>query len=339
MTVNDLLDPNYWAQNPDLLMLALPAAAGLLLVVIALLVGDGSSDRKSRRIKRVQNVNRPESVAEKVISIRKKNQDSSIPFIDRFIKKALPRPEVLRNRLARTGLKLNLATYIAINIVLGGLAAAGSLATVLVPNVAAPLIGVFVGIGVPHLAISFFIARRTKNFIAKFPEAIDLMVRGLKSGLPIGESVKAAGEEIPDPVGMELKEITDSVRIGKKLEDAMNEAGKRLDIQEFSFMTVAMSIQSETGGNLAETLQNLSDVLRRRRQLVMKIKALSSEAKASSYIIGSLPFIMAFMIYLTNNAYLMPLIDDPRGNFMVFLGFCCYLVGIGVMYKMVKFEI
>src|SRR3546814_3784395 len=116
------------------------------------------------------------------------------------------------------------------------------------------------------------------------------MVRGLRSGLPITESIRAAGQEIVDPVGIELRRITDAVRLGAKLEEALWDCSLRLDIQEFNFFTVALAIQSETGGNLAETLANLSDVLRRRRQLKLKIKALSSEAKASAYIIGSLPF-------------------------------------------------
>jgi tight adherence protein B len=187
--------------------------------------------------------------------------------------------------------------------------------------------------------VGFLVARRRNRFIAYFPEAIDLMVRGLRSGLPITESIRTAGDEIPDPVGNELRRITDSIRLGAKLDEALWDTSKRLNIQEFNFFTVALSIQSETGGNLAETLANLSDVLRRRRQLKLKIKALSSEAKASAYIIGSLPFIMALLIFLVNPGYLDDLWIDPRGMFLVFIGFCSFAIGIAVMYKMVKFEI
>jgi tight adherence protein B len=127
--------------------------------------------------------------------------------------------------------------------------------------------------------------------------------------------------------------------MGKKMEDAMMETGARLDMQEFNFMTVAMSIQAETGGNLAETLTNLSDVLRKRRMLKLKIKALSSEAKTSAYIIGSLPFIMAVLIHLTNENYLQPLWLDPRGHLAVMAGLLWFAMGAGVMYKMVRFEV
>ena len=129
------------------------------------------------------------------------------------------------------------------------------------------------------------------------------------------------------------------MRLGAKLDEALWDCSRRLNIQEFNFFTVALAIQSETGGNLAETLANLSDVLRRRRQLKLKIKALSSEAKASAYIIGSLPFIMALLIFVVNPSYIADLWIDPRGMFMVFIGFVSFALGIGVMYKMVKFEI
>ena len=177
------------------------------------------------------------------------------------------------------------------------------------------------------------------KFINNFPEAIELMVRGIKSGLPIGESIKIVSEELPDPIGTEFAQINDQVRIGKKLEEAMEEAGRRLNLQEFNFMTVAMAIQAETGGNLAETLGNLGNVLRKRRQLKLKIKALSSEAKASAYIIGSLPFIMTGLIHLTNEGYLAPLWNDPRGHMSIAGGLLWFAMGIGIMYKMVKFEI
>jgi tight adherence protein B len=207
------------------------------------------------------------------------------------------------------------------------------------PLLLSALAGLLMMILIPHAVVGFLVRRRRNKFIANFPEAIDLMVRGLRSGLPITESIRTAGAEIVAPVGTELQNVTDSVRLGAKLEEALWETSRRLDIQEFNFFTIALAIQSETGGNLAETLANLSDVLRRRRQLKLKIKALSSEAKASAYIIGSLPFIMAILIYLINPTYISELWIDPRGVFLVGIGLTSFAVGAGVMYKMVKFEI
>ena len=114
---------------------------------------------------------------------------------------------------------------------------------------------------------------------------------------------------------------------------------ERLQLQEFKFFTISLAIQSETGGNLTETLANLADVLRRRRQLKLKIKALSSEAKASAYIIGSLPFVMFTILYLTNQSYVMQLFYDPRGHFMIGVGLGMIMVGALVMFKMVRFDI
>lgn len=183
------------------------------------------------------------------------------------------------------------------------------------------------------------IKRRQMRFIEYFPDAIDLMVRGLKAGLPIGESIKTAGQEIPNPVGLEMRRVTDGIRIGRKMDDILTEAARRVNLQEFDFFTIALSIQEETGGNLAETLGNLTDVLRGRRQIKRKIKALSSEAKASAYIIGSLPFIMTLLIYLLSPEYLIGLFQDPRGQAMIAFGLFMIFAGVGVMMKMVKFEI
>jgi len=313
---------------------------GLLLVVIILLLGDESSATMKRRVKRVQNTkSRRPTAMEKVISVRRQDKDSNIAIFDLLIKRMLPRPELLRNLIARTGLKLRVGSYLMICLGTFTVATAGMLFVPEVPMVAAPLVGIFAGIGLPYMVVDFLGKRRKAKFIQNFPEAIDLMVRGLKSGLPISEAIKVCAEEIIDPVGTEMQSITDNVRMGKKMEDAMLETGARLDMQEFNFMTVAMTIQAETGGNLAETLTNLSDVLRKRRMLKLKIKALSSEAKTSAYIIGSLPFIMAVLIYVTNENYLSPLWLDPRGHLAVMAGLLWFAMGAGVMYKMVRFEV
>ena len=174
---------------------------------------------------------------------------------------------------------------------------------------------------------------------ALFPDAIDLMVRGLRSGLPVIESVAAAGRELADPVGTEFRRIADAVRFGQALEDAMWDTAARLDTPEFKFFVISLAVQRETGGNLAETLGNLSDILRRRRQMRLKIKAMSSEARASAMILGSLPFIMFAIIYLMNPGYEAMLFTDPRGRIMLFGGLLLMGAGIAVMRKMVRFEI
>lgn len=310
-----------------------------LLAILLVLTGGGPAKQTSRRIDRIRRANAPRVTQQEMVSIRRAGDDSGIAVVDSLVKHLVPRPTLLRQRLERAGLRITLAQYLMISLFVGLMTFGPLVVFELVPPVVALLTSVFLAIMGPHLVVGFLVSRRRNKFIANFPEAIDLMVRGLRSGLPITESIRTAGQESADPVGLELRRVTDSVRLGEKMEEALWECSRRLNIQEFNFFAVALAIQSETGGNLAETLANLSDVLRRRRQLKLKIKALSSEAKASAYIIGSLPFVMAILIFLINPGYISQLWIDPRGMFLIGLGFSSFAVGIGVMYKMVKFEI
>ena len=273
------------------------------------------------------------------VNVRLSTSYSDIAALDQLIRNILPRPELLRQRLKRAALSISLATYLIISGGVGAVAFGIAHVVALTPLLANILIGVGVGIGLPHMIVSFLMKRRQNKFLDAFPDAIELMVRGIKSGLPISESITNVGTEIPDPVGEEFRTITDAVKFGRTMEEAMWEASSRLELQEFKFFTISLAVQAETGGNLAETLNNLGDVLRGRRQLKLKIKALSSEAKASAMIIGVLPFVMGGMIYLVNPNYIMKLFLDPRGHMLLGVGFACFLVGIGVMVKMVKFEV
>jgi tight adherence protein B len=133
--------------------------------------------------------------------------------------------------------------------------------------------------------------------------------------------------------------MSDSIKFGWTLEDALWDAAKRLDTPEFRFFCISLAVQRETGGNLAETLENLSDILRRRRQMQLKIKAMSSEAKASAIILGSLPFVMFGLIFFVNRGYVMQLFEDPRGLMMVAGGLTILGIGCLVMMKMVRFEV
>ena len=327
--------------NPamTLVLMCLPIFGGVLLIAAAF-SGNGSERSFKRRISRVKGEKEAIPSAEKtVVSVRRSNTDSQYALVNSLIKTVLPRPDLLRHRLERAGLQPSLGRYLLFSALSGvlmfGLAKFG----LALPNLVAFLLGIFGVVGLPHFVLSYKASKRTLMFITHFPDAIDLMIRGLRAGLPIAESIRSAGEEIPGPAGEELGRIFDAVRIGTKLNDALWETAGRLEIPEFNFFTVALSIQSETGGNLTETLANLSDVLRRRKQMKLKIKAMSSEAKASAYIIGSLPFLMFLVLYFLNREYVMALIEDPRGNLMLAGGFMMFGVGIGAMYKMVKFEI
>lgn len=311
---------------------------GIVLLVAAGFAGRGRRTRLKLRLLRVQGPRGVDRMQAQVASIRRSTSDSGILFLDRVIKHGLPRRENLRRRLERAGLGISLGTYLLASFLVGLLSFVLGAWSGVMPVAASAFVGLACGLGLPHAVTSHLAKRRQRKFIANFPEAIDLMTRGLKAGLPITECIVAAAEETPDPVGSELRRVTDAIRLGRKLEEVLWETSERLDLQEFKFFTISLSIQRETGGNLAETLANLSDVLRDRRQLKLKVKALSSEAKASAYIIGSLPFVMGLIIYLMNAEYLMPLFTDIRGKLMLAMGLLSFLVGAFVMFKMVRFE-
>ena len=269
----------------------------------------------------------------------KRDDSSQTPFLDRLVKRFLPRQSMLKSLLARTGRNISIGAYAAINIIFFGLIFLIVLKGLAWPWYIALANGVVIGVGVPHKAVSWLAERRTKAFNNIFPDAIDLIVRGLRAGLPVTESLASVGEEMADPVGQEFRLITDAIKLGRTLEDALWATANRLEIQEFKFFVISLSVQKETGGNLAETLANLSEILRRRHQMKLKIRAMSSEARASAMILGSLPFIMFGIIFLLNTDYAMDLFTDPRGRAMLVVVVLIMSVGILVMRKMVQFEI
>ncbi|WP_374471226.1 type II secretion system F family protein [Phenylobacterium sp.] len=258
--------------------------------------------------------------------------------LDRLARQLLPSPEVLQARLRATGRPLRLGSFLAVNVALAVAVAALGLALG-TPLGLALLSGLANGLLLPHLAVGAMIGQRRRRFLALFPEAIGLIVRGLRSGLPITEAVSIVGAEIADPVGQEFRSVSDQMRLGVRLEDGMWQAARRLDLAEFNFLVIALSVQRETGGNLAETLENLEQILRRRQQMALKIRAMSSEATASALIIGALPFFMAALMWVVSRDYLTVLFTDPRGQLMLAGGVGSLAAGAMIMRQMVRFEI
>ncbi|WP_443029986.1 type II secretion system F family protein [Sphingomonas sp. ZB1N12] len=250
----------------------------------------------------------------------------------------LPNPEQLAKRLAMTGKDWTVGQY--------GLATAGIALAVAVlmlfkgmPILLALLFGLFVGIGLPHLIVGRAIEGRVGKFIGKFPDAIELLVRGLRSGLPISETIGVVGQELDGPVGEEFRSVSDKMKIGRTMDAALQETADRLDVPEFQFFVITIAIQRETGGNLAETLANLANVLRMRGQMKLKIKAMSSESKASAYIIGALPFLVFALIWFINGSYMQRFFVDER-LILIGMGAMVWMaIGAFIMSKMISFEI
>jgi tight adherence protein B len=199
-------------------------------------------------------------------------------------------------------------------------------------------IGFAVGFGFPRWLLGFTIGRRKKAFTREFANAIDVIVRGVKAGLPLNECLKIISNESPEPVGPEFKQIVEGLKVGVTLEDGLKRMYDRMPIAEVNFFQIVLTIQQKTGGNLSEALGNLSSVLRDRKRLHGKIQALSSEAKASAGIIGSLPIVVMGLVYATTPEYIALLFTERFGNFLLL---CCGIwmsVGIFVMKKMISFK-
>jgi tight adherence protein B len=248
------------------------------------------------------------------------------------------RTEALAMRLNRTGKGWTVKQYLYATL---GLMAGMAAVTFVLSQ--APLlslgVGLLVGAGLPHMAVNHLIKKRTNAFITKFPDGIELLVRGLRSGLPVTETLQIVSQEVPGPVGFEFKQIIDRIKVGNTMEDALQDTGDKLGIPEFNFFTITLAIQRETGGNLAETLSNLANVLRMRAQMKLKIRAMSSESKASAYIVGSLPFLVFGAIMFINPNYMSQFFVDER-LIVAGLGAGVWMgIGVFMMSKMINFEI
>ena len=252
--------------------------------------------------------------------------------------KILPNRQLLNKRLAMTGKNWNVGQY---GMVSAGLAAVIALLMLLrgMPVLLAIFVGLMIGLGLPHLVVGKLIKKRVAKFTKKFPDAIELLVRGLRSGLPISETVGVVGAELDGPVGEEFRTVSDKMKIGRTMDAALQETADRLGTPEFQFFVITIAIQRETGGNLAETLANLAEVLRKRGQMKLKIKAMSSESKASAYIIGALPFIVFGLIWFINGSYMQNFFIDERLIFAGLGGMVWMSIGALIMRKMINFEI
>ena len=315
----------------------------ITLVIFAVLVlgylvlaGSGATKAQKRRME----------------SLRHRHSESLDAKVDAQFKRAIAarkpktykvagsgsRTEALAMRLNRTGKDWTVSQYIYASV---GLAV--GIAVVMFVLTKSPLlsgaVGLFLGAGLPHIVVGSLINKRTNAFVSKFPDGIELLVRGLRSGLPVTETLQIVSTEVPGPVGYEFKSVIDRIKVGKTMEDALQDTADKLGIPEFNFFTITLAIQRETGGNLAETLSNLANVLRQRAQMKLKIKAMSAESKASAYIVGSLPFLVFGMILYINPEYMSGFFSDDR-LIATGLGAGVWMgIGVAMMAKMVNFEI
>lgn len=285
-------------------------------------------------------------------SVRYRHSESTLDRVESQLKKAIAarkpkfhkvagsgsRAEALAIRLQRSGKNWSVSQYLY-----GSLGVAVAVMAILYLRSGSLMlslgVGVLAGAGLPHLVVNSLINKRTNKFNAKFPDGIELLVRGLRSGLPVSETLAVVGQEVPGPVGEEFRAAVERMKIGRTMEDSLQVTADKLGTAEFQFFVITLAIQRETGGNLAETLSNLADVLRKRAQMKLKIRAMSSESKASAYIVGALPFIVFAAIMWINPDYATRFFVDERLIITGLGGLVWMGLGAFIMAKMVSFEI
>jgi tight adherence protein B len=324
---------------PDTTMLLIGGGAlGLLLVIIGLFSAPSATKARGRRLESVRERHSRSTDVVAQAQLKRIMANRQQGRTDSAVSSIIPNPALLRARLEQTGKSWTLPQYAGVSVALF-LITAALLAWQRLPLPLCICAGLFVGLGLPHFIVNKAIAKRMRDFTARFPDAIELMVRGLRSGLPVSETIGVVGSEVPGPVGLEFKDVADKMRIGKTMEAALQDTANRLKTPEFQFFVISLAIQRETGGNLAETLGNLAEVLRKRAQMKLKIRAMSSESKASAWIVGSLPFVVAGLVGFMNPEYLGPFLVDERLMIAGAGGFLWMGIGVFIMAKMVNFEI
>lgn len=322
----------------NLQVILIIAGAFLAFAVLVILLGGPSAGKaKSRRLATVKDRHAASTEAVVAAQMRKTIQSAGNRG-DSPLTSLLPRREELEKRIRRTGKGWTTTQYLFASMGLF-VVATGAMLIVRAPLPMAGLVGLLLSLGIPNLVVGMTIKKRVAKFTSRFPDAIDLLVRGLRSGLPVTETFQVVSQEIPGPVGEEFKGVVERIRIGNTMEAALQESAEMLGTPEFQFFCITIQIQRETGGNLAETLANLSDVLRKRAQMKLKIRAMSSEAKASAYIVGALPFFVFGVVWMMNPDYLAGFFYEERLIIAGVGGLVWMSIGAGIMAKMVSFEI
>ncbi|HVK42410.1 MAG TPA: type II secretion system F family protein [Phenylobacterium sp.] len=302
------------------------------------LAGGGSADAKT--LKRAQAIvgggearearRRPASVQDQ----RRKQILKTLREQDRQQKKATLS---IAARLQQAGLGLSVQAFWIISAGLG--VVAFGLVMILGQS---PLIGLGLGfaagLGLPRWVVGFIAGRRIKKFTSDFPDAMDIIVRGIRSGLPVHDSLRVIAQESPEPLASQFHRLVESIGMGVSVDQALEKMHENMPTSEVRFFAIVLAIQQKTGGNLAEALSNLSTVIRARKLMREKAKALSGEAVASAVIIGSLPPAVAGLISITAPDYMRPLFTDPRGHIMLMAGAVWMTLGVLSMRKMINFK-
>ncbi len=323
-------------------LVSVSVAVGLSLFVLGVVLRAQARHRKRlARVGRRRMSGRLDLEDARLTLLRQKEEKNAIVRVTDALARFVPLLDTtrLRANFRRAGLGWSISTFVLVSLVFGAvLVVAGTLVSgqpllvVLVP-------GLFLGMFLTDRLVRFLGGRMSNRFMKQLPDAMDTIIRGIRSGLPVIECIGGVGQEFDDPVGGHFRAISERVALGETLEGALWRVARVIEKPEMDFFAIAVAIQMETGGSLSEALGNLADLLRARERMKLKIKAISSEAKASALIIGALPFLMLGLLMMMSPDYVMKLFTDPRGHMMLAAGLGSISAGAFVMWRMTQFEI
>jgi tight adherence protein B len=311
-------------------------AAGLAIVALGGLafVFTGGSSRADGRRALVQKTDEKAAVAVADRAANKKKISDSLKDLEKKSKRKGPD---LATRIAQAGLPIDKRQFLMIS---AGTAVAVML-LVFIKSGSLPLaglVGVMAALGLPNLVLSRLRARRINKFVDIFPNALDIIVRGVKAGLPLGDTLRIIANESPEPVRSEFRKVVESQTLGLPLPEAAEKLAERVPVSETNFFSIVIGIQSKAGGNLSEAIGNLSRTLRERKKMRSKIKSMAMEAKASAAIIGLVPFVVTLMLYLSSPKYISLLWTTQHGRIVAAIACFWMSIGIVMMRKMINFD-
>jgi tight adherence protein B len=323
------------SQTVMIFLLGTAGAGGLLWVLVyPILSGERETEKRRAMWARPEPAQRAQ-IARGSVKTRREQLEETLKEVERR-RKHTNRPP-LSVRIARAGLSWSKRKFVVISAAIG-LAALGLGLLMGIGPLPALGLGFAGALGAPRWLLAFLKKRREKRFLTVFPDAVDVIVRGIKSGLPLGDCLRIIANETQEPVRGEFRAIIETQAVGIPMGEACTRLAESMPLPEANFFGIVVSIQQKSGGNLSEALGNLSKVLRERKRMAAKIQAMSMEAKASASIIGSLPILVLILVYLTNPDYIQLMWTTPFGRVM--LAGCAIWMAIGafVMRKMINFD-
>jgi tight adherence protein B len=317
-------------------ILGIVGLGALAMAFVPALAGSSRADKRMKALQGDIQANRRNAEVSRTREDRRKQIQQTLRVQNDALGKAKRRVP-LQDQIYQAGMKIKARDWVRNLIIIG------VVVTILVFFLQVPiyLCPVF-GIAVAYLGGRFWMGRRRKKhqsaYLDELPNAVEAIVRGVKSGLPLNDSMRLVAKEAKEPIKSEFGRVIDQQALGKSTTEAIQMLFERMPLPEVNFFVVVITVQQQAGGNLSEALGNLSRVLRNRKKMKQKIKAMSSEAKASAGIIGSLPFIVAILVTLTTPSYMVPLFTTQIG--LIWLGIAAVLMAIGgfIMNRMIQFD-